>query len=151
MKSPKFYKLIITALVIINLGTLAFFWLSKPPHPPKAGEGPKLSEQLELRGEAKSKVDALEKEHHKTKKVLMHKDRQLHQKLFECVGEEKDVEPILNELNENKEEIERMTFEFFDAVASHCDDQQKKKLRDDLQKRLHNLFGPPPPPRKWNN
>ncbi|MFT6984166.1 MAG: hypothetical protein ACJAUD_002946, partial [Crocinitomicaceae bacterium] len=39
MKGTRFYKLIIVALVLLNIGTLAYFQLTKPPHPPKPGKG----------------------------------------------------------------------------------------------------------------
>lgn len=139
MRSPKFYKLIIAALLILNIGTLAFFWLSKPAHPPKPGERPHLSEKIGLTGEHKKKVDALEKEHHKLKRALVRKDVKLHEELYNNVGKDIPTAPLLEEIDENKEEIEKMTIEFFNEVATHCDDKQKKSLRKFVRRLLHHL------------
>lgn len=148
MKSPKFYKIIIVALVVLNLSTLTFFWLTKPPHPPRPGEH-KLSLKIELTGEAMSKVDAMEVEHHKKKRALVHKDHSLHKKLFDLIGTGKPTKEVLDQIDKNKEEIESMTFEFFDDVAEHCNENQKKELIKFVQERLNGLRpGPPPPPRR---
>jgi len=147
MRSPKFYKIIIVALVILNLSTLAFFWFTKPPHPPKPGEN-KISLKLELTGDAKSKVDALEVEHHKEKKALIQKDHRLHKELFSLIGTGESTEDIFNKIDKNKEKIESMTFEFFDDVAAHCNKNQKKELIDFVHDRVNRLRPGPPPPRK---
>lgn len=148
MRSPKFYKIIIVALVVLNLSTMAFFWLTKPPHPPRPGEE-KISLKLELKGESKSKVDALEVDHHKKKRALVHRDHSLHEKLFNRIGSGLPTTDLLFQIDENKKEIESMTFEFFDDVAGFCNDRQKKELIKFVQERLNNLRpGPPPPPRR---
>lgn len=148
MRSPKFYKIIIVALVVLNLSTLAFYWLTKPPHPPKPGEH-KISLKLELKGDAKSKVDALEVDHHKKKRALVYRDRELHKKLFNLIGTEKSVDELLEEIDKNKEEIESMTFIFFNNISEYCDENQKKELIKSVQERLNRLRpGPPPPPRR---
>ncbi|MFT6924006.1 MAG: hypothetical protein ACJA1C_003026 [Crocinitomicaceae bacterium] len=147
MKGTRFYKLIIVALVLLNIGTLVYFQLTKPSHPPKPNHGD-LGRQLELKGEAKSKVDALEKQHHKDKKVLLQKDHALHKKLFNCIGTDKPTNDLLDQINKNKEEIESMTFIFFDEVAEHCNAKQKKKLIKFVQQRLNRIRPGPPPPRR---
>ena len=102
-----------------------------------------------MKGESKSKVDALEVDHHKNKKILVHKDHSLHEKLFNLIGTGKPTDELLSKIDKNKEEIELMTFTFFDDVAKYCDKSQKKELINFVQKRLNNLRpGPPPPPRK---
>jgi hypothetical protein len=147
MKGTRFYKLIIIALVALNIGTLAYFQLSKPPHPPRPGEII-LSSKLELKGKAKSQVNALEKEHHRKKKKLVHRDHDLHKKLFNRIGTEKPTHDLLNQIDKNKEEIESMTFIFFDEVAEFCNEKQKKKLIEFVQKRLNRIRPGPPPPRR---
>jgi hypothetical protein len=145
MKGTRFYKLIIVALVLLNIGTLAYFQLTKPPHPPKPGKG-ELAIQLELKGNSKTKVDALEKQHHKDKRELSQRDHALHKKLFNCIGTDKPTNDLLDQINKNKEEIESMTFIFFDEVAEHCNAKQKKKLIKFVQQRLNRIR--PGPPRR---
>lgn len=148
MRGPKFYKVIIVALVVLNLATLSFYWFSKPPHPPRPG-AEKLSLKLELKGDSKSKVDALEIQHHKDKKKLMRKDHTLHEILFNRIGTGKPADALLSKIDENKVEIELMTFDFFDEVAKYCNRSQKKQLIEFVQTRLNRIRpGGPPPPRK---
>lgn len=148
MKGPKFYKIVIAILVVINLGTIGFMWLNKPPHPPKPGAH-KIATELGLTGEAKTTVEKLETEHHKKKRELVEKDMDLHKKLYDQIGEDGDGSDILAEIAENKEVIEKMTFDYFDKIATYCDDSQK----EELQKIVHGAFdnlrpGPPKPPHK---
>lgn len=143
MKGERFYKIVIAILVILNLSTLAFFWFNRPPVPPHPEEHP-LSEMLGLMGINKQKVDELEKEHHILKKKLVKKDMELHEQMYILIGEEADYYSILNDINSNKSDIEKMTFEFFDEVASYCNDDQKMELR----RFVHTAFEQLRPPRK---
>ena len=142
MKGTRLYKIVIVLLVAINLGMLLFMWLGKPPHP---GGSSELAANIGLSGDAKTKVDALEKQHHADKHVLMEKDAELHKKMFALIGSGESPDSIQTILSSNKEEIERMTFDFFDEVAGYCTNEQKKVLNSFIQQRLVG-FGPPPPP-----
>lgn len=147
MEGTRFYKLIIIALVALNVGTLAYFQLTKPPHPPRPDRG-NLTRQLELENGVKSKVDAFAKQHHMDKKVLIQKDHELHRKLFNRIGSGKPTYDLLDQIDKNKSKIESMTFIFFDDVAKHCNENQKKKLIKFVQKRLNRIRPGPPPPRR---
>lgn len=114
-----------------------------PPHP---GDRPRLAAEIGLTGSNKRKVDVLEMAHHKEKHVLMKKDREFHQAYFECIGTNRNSDSILTMLQENKNEIERMTFAFFDEVAGYCDESQKANLREFILTRLVEM-GPPGRPR----
>jgi hypothetical protein len=146
MKGTRFYKIIIALLVVINLGTILFMWLGNPAHPPRPGEGPKLSEMIGLTGDAKLKVDELEKEHHKDKQLLMKLDSELHKEMFALVGSDENPIEVQTRLNANKEEVERMTYDFFNDVAAQCNQEQKKTLHEFIEDRL--VRRGPRPPRK---
>ena len=146
MKSTRFYKLIIALLVVINIGTLLFMWFGKPPHPPRPGDEPRLANDIGLTGEDKTTVDKLEIQHHIDKSALMRRDSELHKEMFDLVGSGEEPDSIQALLHTNKEEIERMTFDFFDEVAKHCDAKQLKILKEFIQRRVRHM-GPPGPPR----
>lgn len=149
MKGERFYKIVIVVLVVINISTLAFMWFGRPPHPPPPPGEKQLSQILGLSGENASKVNALEEAHHKAKHKLVDKDMELHKKMYELIGAEEDSKTVLSEINTNKEEIESMTFEFFDKVADHCNDAQKEKLREFVHRAFDQMRpSPPPPPRR---
>lgn len=147
MKGEKFYKIVIVLLVVINISSLAFMWFGRPPHPPPPPGEKHLSEMIGLTGDAATKVDAIEEEHHKAKHELVDKDMELHKKMYELIGSDEDSKTVLSEINANKEEIEKMTFDFFDEVAEHCNADQKEKLREFVHTAFDQLR-PPPPPRR---
>lgn len=145
MKSSRFYKIIIVLLVALNVATLGFMWFGRPPlsHPP--GKGPLLSEILQLEGEEKSTVNALEKRHHKEKHQLMEKDAELHQKMFELIGTDSDPSEIQKKLDANKSKIERMTFQFFNEIANNCSDAQEEELKKFIHHAMSRVRHNPPP------
>lgn len=120
-------------------------WINKPPHPPHPDQRPSLSESLKLKGEAKTTVDKLEKQHHHDKKKLMHQDKTLHIHLFELVGTDQEGIEILEKLNANKVEIEKMTFDFFNEVSIHCNDSQKKELVKFIDRAIMRIHSPQRP------
>lgn len=143
MKRTKLYKLIIAALLVINVGMLVFFFMEKPPHfnPPKKGE---LVRELGLTGEKRTKVIALAKAHHKAKRKLMDADRELHEELFSKIGTDEDVSELEGKIAANFMETEKITFEFFSEVSKYCDSDQKKKLKKMIHHAFRQMRRPPP-------
>jgi hypothetical protein len=141
MKKVKFYKILCVILILINMGTLAFFWFNRPPDgPPKAGD---LADRLGIT----TKVDeltALEAEHHKEKRKLMKLEHALHEKLFEKIGTGEDVSEIQDQINANYDEISSMTYDFFDTVATYCNPEQLKELKSTVDRAFGQLRGPGP-------
>ncbi|MFT5858318.1 MAG: hypothetical protein ACI865_000404 [Flavobacteriaceae bacterium] len=140
MKSLKFYKTLTVLLVLLNLGTLVFFWFNKPPQgPPKPGA---LAAQLEIVQDVEL-VTALEAAHHKEKRKLMTKDRNLHDLLFSKIGSGEDVTALREKITINHLEIETMTYDFFDTVAAYCNESQLKELKSSVGKAFGQLRKPP--------
>ena len=125
MSKLKLYKITTFALLLINIGILLFLWLMPHPHYGPHGE---LANKLGLNSKDKAIVDELEAAHHKEKRKLMEKDRKLHQQLFDEVGEKVSPEDLIQSISKNQEELERMTFEFFDTVATYYNYSQRKEL-----------------------
>lgn len=144
MRSLKFYKTLAIVLLIVNIGTVTFFFLSGPPHPPRPGEI-LLSKEIGLTGKAKREVDALEKKHYQTKKKLLQRDLKLHSKLYGSMSDEAKSDKLLQEIKDNKIEIEEMTFDFFKEVASYCNPTQREKLDQMIQRSLRMILHLPPP------
>ncbi|MDG1331086.1 MAG: hypothetical protein P8P74_02070 [Crocinitomicaceae bacterium] len=140
MKRTKLYKLIIAALVIINVGMLVFFLAGGPPNsPPDPGD---LSKELGLEGKKRSAITLLEVTHHTDKRALMRKDRELHETLFSKLGTDEDVSNLQEEIEVNHAEIERMTYEFFNEVAKECNAEQKKQLKGMIYHTFRQMKGP---------
>lgn len=131
MARTKLYKIIITVLILINIGTLAFFMTGGPPHHrPQAGD---LAEILGIEGEKKDAIFKLEKEHHAKKRMLIDKDRKLHQELFSKIGTGYDVNPIHEKIEANFTEMEKMTFTFFHTISAFCTAEQKTELKNVIE------------------
>lgn len=146
MKKDRFYKIAVVVLVLINIASLSFLWFNRPSHPPKHGAH-EISSMLGLTGDNKSKVDKIEKDHHREKRKLVDRDIKLHNELYGIIGTDENADSLLNVIDQSKKEIEKMTFDYFDEVASYCNDDQKAELRRFVHGAFEQLraSGPPPP------
>lgn len=141
MERKKLYKLIIATLVIVNVGLVAFVFLAKPPHPGPLHDK-NLARELGIEGEKALMIEKLEKKHHKEKHALMKKDRELHETLFSKIGTDEDVTLIQTKIKENYAEIEKITFDFFDEVASYCTGEQREQLKETIYHAFHQMRAP---------
>jgi peptidoglycan hydrolase CwlO-like protein len=140
MKRTRLYKLIIAALVIINVVILILFFTGGPGHrPPKSGD---LAQKLGIEGKKEVTITNLESDHHKAKRKLMDKDRKLHEELFSKLGTDEDVSELQEEIEENFAEIEKMTYDFFNEVAKLCSDEQKEELKKTIYRAFRQMKGP---------
>ncbi len=137
MARTKLYKIIIAVLILINIGTLAFFLMGRPPHhPPQAGD---LARILEIEGPNKQMIFKLEKDHHVKKRALLEMDRKLHEELFSKIGTSYNVNPIHEKIEVNYTKIEKMTYAFFHDVSAFCNAEQKIKLKNVIRQAFHQM------------
>jgi Spy/CpxP family protein refolding chaperone len=155
MKSTRFYKIVISILVIINITTLVFLWLTfnhpmgPPPHPGRLD----LVEKLGVEGENRAKIIALQDQHFKTKDSLIRKGRDLHERLYRFFNNSKkdstDISQLIDQIVENQRKTEQITFDHFKAISELCTPEQRKLLDEIIHKVLSKRGpGGPPPPRK---
>jgi Spy/CpxP family protein refolding chaperone len=150
MKTIKFYKILIVVLILVNLGTLFFFWSGHkgPRHPGKND----LVEMLDLTGNPKTKILELQDDHFKKKDALIKRSRNLHETLFQSFNDESkdstDINRLIDKIVENQRETEQMTFDYFKVVNLLCTPDQQKKLQDLIHNVLRQAGGPPHPPKK---
>ena len=150
MKTTRFYKLIIVVLILINLTTLFFLW--KGPRRPKHPDRNELVEMLDLSGNAKTKILALQDDHFKKKDALINRSRNLHESLFQSFNDESkdstEIKKLIDKIVENQRETEQMTFDYFKVVNALCTPDQQKKLQDLIHNVLRQAGGQPHPPKK---
>lgn len=146
MKSSKFYKYLSIVLILLNVGTLTFFYFTKPPHPPGPGAHV-LSKEIGLEGQVKKEVDALESAHHKQKRQLMRRNFELHRQLYEKLDDSTQSAVLLKKIDANHKKIEEMTFQFFEEIAKKCNKAQRKKLDAMIHRSLRMIAGQGPPHR----
>lgn len=152
MKTLRFYKLLVIALILLNLFTIYFLWNSgKPKHPP-FGPRKSLVEIIDLKGDAAQKITSLEIQHFQEKDALIEQSRKLHEQLFKSFSiptkDSTDIAQLIDRIVENQRETEQMTFDYFKEVDALCTPQQKEKLQEVLHHAIGRMGGGPPPPPK---
>lgn len=150
MKTNRFYKIIISVLILINIGTLFFFWKGhKGPQRPDRNQ---LVEMLDLSGNAKTKILALQDDHFKKKDALIKRSRNLHESLFKSFNDESkdstEIKKLIDKIVENQRETEQMTFDYFKVVNSLCTPDQQKELQELIHNVLSRAGGSPSPPKR---
>ena len=148
MKQQNIYKTLTIVLLLLNLGTIGFFWMTKPPHPPIPGEGSRsIVDGLSISESVASQIKTMEKTHHENKRKLAEKDKSLHEELFHHIGDKPTSDSLVNEISKNIGEIESMTINFFNEIYDMCDEKGKAELKDRIMHGHKIMRGPGGPPR----
>ena len=143
MKQQNIYKTLTIVLLLLNLGTIGFFWLTKPPHPPMPGDGPRsIIDGLSISESVASQITVMEKTHHENKRKLVEKDRMLHEELFQHIGDKKTTDSLVNEISKNIQEIESITISFFNEIYDMCDEKGKAELKERIMHGHKMMRGP---------
>ncbi len=147
MKTTRFYKLTILALLLLNMATLFFLWRGAKHHGPP--ERNQLVEHLALEGDVRAKVLLLQDDHFKRKGQLVDRSRKMHEQLLTYFShpeknDSKVVSKKIDQIVENQREIEQMTFDYFKEVSSYCNSEQKELLSELIRDVLKHAGGPPP-------
>ena len=150
MKTNRFYKIIISVLILINIGTLFFFW--KGHNGPQRPDRNQLVEMLDLSGSAKTKILELQDNHFKKKGALVNRSRNLHESLFKSFNDKSkdssEIKMLIDKIVENQRETEQMTFDYFKVVNSLCTPDQQKELQELIHNVLSRAGGSPSPPKR---
>lgn len=147
MKTIRFYKILVAALILINLVTL-FFFFTAHRHPGKPGKTD-LVEHIGITGANREKIIQLQEKHFADKDALIQRSRDLHEQLFRSFNDAEkdstDIAKIIDNIVENQRETEQMTFDHFKEIHALCTPEQQKELQKLIQEVLRRAGGPPPP------
>lgn len=165
MSKEGFYRVVIIALLLLNLGTLGYLWTaqSRAPQPPEGHRGPGgrhnpmdrlIISRLKLDDSQIPKFEELKHDHHSRMMVLQDEAAQLHDRYFSLLKAEHEDTAARNELmqqlSENNRKRESLNFEHFrDLKGILRPDQQS--LFDSFVEELGQEFSthpgrrPPPP------
>ena len=138
MNNLRNYKLLILVLVLSNLFLIWKLSVREefPPHHPH----PKahISKVLKLTGDKKRMADSMETVHFARKTVLVDAQRKRREKLVELLSKEnsgENVDKLLQSIASKNLEIDHMTYHYFLAIRSLCNNNQQSKL-DELAKNI---------------
>lgn len=166
MSREGFYRIIIIALLLLNLGTLGYLWTAQSHAPQWAGEDRRppggrhnpmdrlIISRLKLDDSQVPKFEELKHDHHSRMMVLQEEAARLHDKYFSLLKADHEDTAARNELmqqlSENNRIRESLNFEHFrDLKGILHPDQQS--LFDSFVEELGREFStrpgrrPPPP------
>lgn len=154
MENTKFYKTVIFILLLINIGTLSFIWINRPPHdgPPQGGGDVTeyLSHELNFSDEQQQQLKELVKENRSGMDAMRSTNRRLHDTYFEMLGDadidSTKVTAIADSITTLQNKIELLTFYHFRKVRAICNKEQQKNYDTIINDALRMMA--PPPPRK---
>jgi hypothetical protein len=159
MTKIKLLSIAVIGLLLINIGILAFLFLSKPMHLPVDGpggkrEGPKLIiiEKLHFDKEQVARYEKLIDLHQKTVRELDGQIRETKNQLYATLAEEtdKNKDSLQNKLGEIQRQIEFAHYSHFEEIKKLCKPGQMEYFKN-LTAELAKFFAPgkksPPPPR----
>jgi len=166
---PKFLGIIIIALFLLNIGTLTFMWINRPPHPPpppefiKNGNPPPpqgnasdfLIHELKLNDAQQKDYEKLRDEHRASMKKIHEEIGKTRDEMFSMLSggnaDTAKANTLSAKVGELEKQVQQITFEHFTKVKALCDDTQKKKFEEIIGEVLR-MMAPPqqdgrmPPP-----
>ena len=125
-------------LVLLNVVTLASFWLRRPPFPPpgpggKPGGQRIMEEQLQLTDEQARQFEQIRDEHFLRTIPLgdeIHEIRlDLLDEVFAADPNETTIQDLTAEISQRQCQFERQLFRHFRELRNVCTDQQASELR----------------------
>ena len=151
---------LVVILVILNLGMLITFWVSRPrgPHPDgrkpdknginmerPGNPGEFLETELGFNDEQSSRYKELRKEHREKADEIISETRKLKDSFFELLSQPDadsgEVTEMANEIGAKQTELDLLTFNHFKEVRAICTDEQKKKFDDIIEEVLKGMAG----------
>lgn len=154
MDNSRFLKTVITILLIINIGTLTFMWVHRPPvegRPPRHDVGEFLSHELNFSNNQENKFNELKKEHHQSTEMLRDKNKLFHDQFFDLMKtnpvDSTKVNSTLDSICSTQKQLELVTFSHFQKIRALCTSDQQKKFDEVIDEALR-MMAPKPPPHR---
>jgi hypothetical protein len=147
MTKLRYYQLIIGLLIGLNIFTCFFLW---PRHHSPHGRPPKdlLVDHLNVTGKKRTLILNMQEAHFGRKEQLMDENHRLHLRLYH-LARLNNVDTVLRnhyllEIGTIQQKIDKETFDYFRSVNRLCNEEQKKKLGEMLQRVFVHPNGHPP-------
>ena len=148
MTKTKLLTVAVITLLILNVATLTFIFMHKPPM--HDGEGPKqlIIERLHF-DEAQQKEYSIMVDDHRAKSKNLNKvSRDLHNELYSLLKEKttdkQKSDSLINLISENQKACDNLNLDHFQQIKLICKDNQIP-FYNNLVADLTHLFSPHPP------
>jgi Spy/CpxP family protein refolding chaperone len=153
MNKDSFYRIVIIALLLLNIGMLAYLWSGprgprgemhgRPPRPDEL-----IHDRLQLTDKQTDQFDELKHDHHEHMLELQEQSAELHERLYKLLQsptpDTTERNNILAQLQENYHQKELVTFDHFQKLRDILNEDQKKRFDDLVGELSRQLIGPPP-------
>jgi len=150
MENLKFYKIAIAILLLLNIGTLAFMWLNRPPSPGARGPFMFIVKATGMDEAQQATYRQLRDLHRSKVETFQNQNRQIRAQLFNLLAQKDENDPEVQQLTDSiatlKRQEELLTFEHFRRVREICRPDQQVKFDAALGEAIQSM-GPPRPKR----
>lgn len=162
LRNHNILLLIISVLLIANIGLLYFFVFNKPSHPPKLSEKEmhdkaieKVKNDVGLSDEQAVTYDSLRSQQFRNMKPLFKELTKSKEDFFSLIYQQGVSDSVLNSyasrIGEKQMELDISTFHYFQSIKALCNEEQKPKMDSFIKqivKRIINNNGPRRPAEK---
>ena len=142
LRNHKLLLLIISVLLIANIGLLYFFVFNKPegPHkPPMQNPIEKVKAEVGLNDQQVVLYDSLRSQQFRNMKPLFKELTQSKEDFFSLIYQQGVSDSVLNSyasrIGEKQMELDISTFHYFQSIKALCNEEQKPKM-DSLIKQI---------------
>lgn len=133
MNKEKFYISVIIALLVLNLGTLAYLFMQGRERPPHMEPKDMIINRLELTPEQQDAFRKMREAHHRTMMDLQAQLGKAHHDLFATLTRQEDtaaVAGILEHINKLHSAQEEVTYNHFRQLRSILQPGQEERFND---------------------
>ena len=138
-------------LILLNVVIVGFMWFG--PHPPRpdrpGGPGALIIDKLKFDDNQRKQFEELKDEHQKSIRAINDRDHKVHQALFDLIRNGQDStsasDSLINEIAQNKKQIEAATFHHLVQLRKVCTPDQQKQFDGFVLDLFEHRQGPPPP------
>ena len=146
MEKLKLYKIAVVLLLLLNIGTLAFLWLNRPPAPEARGPFSFLVKATEMDEKQAVGYRSLRDDHRSKMEDFRKQNGQIRAKLFELLGKngpnDPEIAPFLDSIATLRRQEEQLTYTHFRQVRELCRPDQQAKFDAVIVEAVQNMRPP---------
>lgn len=143
MNKTKFLAIAALALVLLNLGTIAFFMMKRPPHPMQDGPKQVIVDRLRFDAQQVAAYEKLILQHQQDVNAKTKEIGAARKALFELLKSDdlSKKDSLTTAIGKLQQQIETIHFQHFSDIKKLCKGEQMQAFND-LTSDLANYFSP---------
>ena len=146
MQTLTFYKIAVLTLLLLNVGTLTFLWVNRPPDPREAGQFQFLVRATGMDDAQQAAYQQLRMEHRNALETYRNQNKQVREALFRLMANKDadapEVQMLADSLGALRAREEHFTYEHFRQVRAICRQDQLERFDAAIGEAVQSM-GPP--------